>query len=92
LLQIIRLTTLVLSIIIVWLSIGGRSHYPRWIGFFNPILLLVANFAVFAIAPAIGKHSMPIALNVAFFIFFLLSTLLSLRIRNESLLDAEYKV
>ena len=83
LLQIIRITTLVLSVIIIWLSIGGRSHYPRWMGIFNPILLLVLNFALYAFLPAIGKHTMPIALNVAFFIFFLLSTLLALRVKDS---------
>lgn len=73
LLQVIRLTTLVVSIIIIWLSLTGRSHYPKWMALFNPILLIIANFTLFAIAPSIGKHSMPIALNVAFFIFFALS-------------------
>jgi len=80
LLQITRLTTLILSGIIVWLSISGRSHYPRWIALFNPILLIVANFVLFMVAPAIGKHTMPIALNVAFFIFFLLSVLVAMKV------------
>ena len=83
LLQIIRLTTLVLSGIIVWLTLGGRSHYPRWIAIFNPFLLIIANFIVFMIAPAIGKHTMPIALNVAFFIFFMFSVLIALRVQAD---------
>ncbi len=73
LLQVIRITTLVLSVIVIWLAWTGRSHYPRWMAIFNPILLIVANFILFALVPAVGKHSMPIALNVAFFIFFALS-------------------
>ncbi|MFT4726343.1 MAG: hypothetical protein ACI9UN_000838 [Granulosicoccus sp.] len=73
LLQIIRFTTLVLSGIIIWLALTGRSHYPRWMAAFNPIVLLIANFILFAVVPEIGKHTMPIALNVAFFIFFVLS-------------------
>lgn len=74
LLQVIRVTTLVMSGIIIWLCATGRSHYPKWMGFFNPIVLLVANFVLFFfIEPSIGKHTMPIALNVAFFIFFALS-------------------
>jgi len=36
----------------------------------NPILLIVASFVVYALAPAFGKYLMPIALNVAFFILF----------------------
>lgn len=83
LLQVIRLTTLILSGIIVWLTLSGRSHYPRWIAIFNPFLLIVANFIVFMIAPEIGKHTMPIALNVAFFIFFLFSVLIALRVPNN---------
>lgn len=80
LLQITRLTTLFLSGVIIWLAIGGRSYYPRWIAIFNPMLLIIANFMIFTIAPTVGKHTMPIALNVAFFIFFLLSVLIAFRI------------
>lgn len=79
LLQIIRITTLVISVIIVWLAWSGRSHYPRWMGAFNPILMIIANFILFALVPSIGKHSMPIALNVAFFIFFALSLCFSFK-------------
>jgi len=85
LLQVIRITTLVLSIIIIALSIKGRSHYPRWMGIFSPILLIIANFILFMVMPAIGKHTMPIALNVAFFIFFALSLCFSFKAqRSES--------
>ena len=79
LLQVIRITTLLLSMIVIWLSLTGRSRYPRWMAMCSPIGLIVANFILFAIAPAIGKHSMPIALNVAFFIFFLVSMLVVMR-------------
>ncbi len=79
LLQVIRFTTLVLSIIFIWLAWSGRSHYPRWMAIFNPILMIVANFILFALVPSIGKHSMPIALNVAFFIFFALSLCFSFK-------------
>ena len=84
LLNVTRITTLILSIIIIWLSLTGRSHYPKWIAIFNPILLIIANFILFRVAPAIGKHSMPIALNVAFFVFFTLSILCALRVRENS--------
>jgi len=79
LLQVIRLTTLFLSAIVIWLSWTGRSHYPRWMAMFNPILLIVVNFLLFAVMPSIGKHTMPIALNVAFFIFFALSLCFSVK-------------
>jgi len=74
LLQIIRITVLVLSAIYVWLTMTGHSHYPKWMAWLNPILLTVASFVVYALAPAVGKYLMPIALNIAFAVFFVAST------------------
>lgn len=79
LLQVIRITTLVLSVIIVKLCLTGRTYYPKWMAIVNPFVLIIANFILFAVAPAVGKHSMPIALNVAFFIFFTLSLIFAIR-------------
>lgn len=73
LLQVTRITTLVISIIFIWLTLTGKSSYRRWMAIFSPIALIIASFIVYAIAPALGKHLMPIALNVAFFVFFTLS-------------------
>jgi hypothetical protein len=73
LLQVIRVTTLVISIIYIFLVLNGKSRYPKWMAATSPIVLLVLNFVVYLIAPAIGKFVMPIALNVGFAVFFLLS-------------------
>lgn len=73
LLQVIRFAVLILSGIFIWLTLTGRSHYPKWMALLNPILLIIASFVVYAIAPALGKYLMPIALNVAFMIFFIAS-------------------
>ena len=73
LLTVIRVTTLALSLIFIGLVITGKSHYPRWVAVFNPIILILASFIVFAVFPALGKYLLPIALNVSFFIFFLIS-------------------
>ena len=81
LLQIIRVSVLLLSAIYIWLVLTGRSHYPRWMSILNPILLIVASFVVFVISPALGKYIMPIALNVAFAIFFILSTGIAIKKR-----------
>ncbi len=70
LLGVTRIAVLLLSAIFIWLTLTGRSHYPKWMALLNPILLLVASFVVFVLAPEVGKYVMPIALNVAFFIFF----------------------
>ena len=83
LLTVIRITTLLLSIIFIWLTVTGRSHYPRWMAIFSPIVLILLNFLIYAIAPQIGKHMMPIALNIAFFIFFSLSLLQVRTISNQ---------
>ena len=77
LLQITRVSMLVLSVIYVALTMTGRSHYPRWMALLNPILLIVASFVIYAVAPAIGKYLMPIALNVAFFVLFLVSIVIA---------------
>lgn len=73
LLQVIRVAVLILSVIFVWLTLTGRSHYPKWMAILNPILLIVASFVIYAIAPDLGKYLMPIALNVAFGVFFIAS-------------------
>lgn len=73
LLTVVRITALILSLIIIWLSMTGRSYYPRWMAVLNPFVLIIASFLIYLIAPQIGKHMMPIALNIAFFIFFALS-------------------
>jgi hypothetical protein len=45
----------------------------------------VMNFVVYAISPEIGKYLMPIALNVAFGIFFLMSSVQAQKIKSEFL-------
>ncbi|MEH6456588.1 MAG: DUF6796 family protein [Cocleimonas sp.] len=73
LLTVIRITTLILSGIIAYLAWGGKSHYSKIVSFFNPLVLLIFNFVVFVISPEIGKYMMPIALNIGFGLFFILS-------------------
>jgi len=51
---------------------------------FNPIVLLISNFILFKFVPSIGKHTMPIALNVAFFIFFAISTVFALKAQSAT--------
>lgn len=73
LLQVIRITTLVLSAIYVYLVLRGGTRYPKWMAALNPFTLIVASFLIYLAAPAIGKYMMPIALNIAFGVFFLFS-------------------
>lgn len=73
LLQIIRITTLIISVIFVKMVLTGDSRYPKWMAATSPIVLLLMNFVIYLAAPDIGKYVMPIALNVGFSVFFLLS-------------------
>ena len=82
LLTVVRITTLALSVFFIWLTLTGRSHYRRWMAAFSPIVLIIASFITYVIAPQLGKHLMPIALNVAFFIFFSLSLLQARAVTN----------
>lgn len=80
LLQITRLAVLGLSIIFAWLVLTGRTHYPKWVSVFNPILLILASFALWLITPLVGNFIMPIALNVSFGILFIISIYYSKKI------------
>lgn len=82
LLQVTRLAVLFFSVIFIWLVLSGRSHYPRWMALINPILLILASFAIWMIAPAVGVYLMPIALNVAFALLFLFSIYFSKKIKE----------
>ena len=73
LLSVIRITTLILSAGFIYLTLTGRSNYQKWQALFNPIILLIGCFVIYLIDKNIGKYIMPIALNVAFFIFFTMS-------------------
>jgi len=73
LLQVTRVTTLMISGIYVYLVLTGSSRYPKWMAATSPIVLLILNFVIYVIAPSVGKFVMPIALNVGFSAFFLLS-------------------
>lgn len=83
LLNVTRITTLILSLVFVSLSLTGRSYYQRWVAIFSPIVLIIFCFIIYLIAPEIGKHLMPIALNVAFFIFFSMSLIQSRTVTNS---------
>ncbi len=85
LLTLVRIAVLGFSIIFVWLSLTGRSAYPRWMAILNPILLIIVSFVIFVIAPGVGKYLMPIALNVAFMIVFSVSTLIVIRSKQGEL-------
>ena len=73
LLNIIRITTLVISIIYIKQALTGLTRYPKWMAATSPIVLLAMNFIVLKVAPEVGRFVAPIALNVGFSLFFMLS-------------------
>jgi len=73
LLNIIRVTTLVISVIYIKQVLTGQTRYPKWMSATSPIVLLVMNFIVLVVAPEVGRYVAPIALNVGFSLFFMLS-------------------
>jgi len=78
LLQVTRLSVVAFSILFVGTILTGRTHYPKWFVLFNPILLLLSSFAIWFFIPAVGIYLMPIALNIAFGLLFLMSIILSI--------------
>ena len=78
LLQVTRLSVVAFSLLFVGAILSGRTHYPKWFALFNPILLLLSSFAIWFFIPAIGIYLMPIALNIAFGLLFLMSIILSI--------------
>ncbi len=84
LLNVTRVAILAISIIYIWLTAKGLSNYPRWMAFFNPIVLLLFSFLVWLTVPTIGKYMMPIALNIGFAIFFTLSLIHARSIQSDA--------
>jgi hypothetical protein len=75
LLTVIRITTLLISLIFIRLALTGKSHYNKWHAAFSPIALLLSSLLVYFLSPNIGKYLMPIALNIGFGLFFIMSLL-----------------
>ncbi len=78
---IVRVLILVVSVLMAWGILTNRSNYPRWMVLFLPIVLLVAVFVSYVIAPAVGGLLLPAAMNIAHFIFFALSTVIVSRLK-----------
>lgn len=83
LLMVLRAVILIVSGIMVWLCLTGRSLYPRKMAVLNPIFLIIVAFIIFFTMPAVGKYIMPIALNVAYFIMFTVSLIIASKLPKE---------
>ena len=83
LINVVRVLVLVVSLLMAWGIFTGRSNYPRWILAVLPIVVLVAIFTSYVLFPAIGIYLLPAAMNLAHFIFFIASTLVAKRLRDQ---------
>jgi len=83
LLTVLRAVILVVSGIMIWLCLTGRSLYPRKMALLNPIFLIIVAFIIFFTMPAVGKYIMPIALNVAYFTIFVVSLIIASKLPKE---------
>ena len=63
---------LILSIIISVVVGRGKSLFPRWVAFFNPVSIYLVFFACWFLVPVIGRFLLPAGFNLAMFIFLTL--------------------
>jgi hypothetical protein len=80
LINIVRVLILIVSLLMAWGILTGKSYYPRWVVIVSPILILVMIFGSYAIIPALGGLLLPAAMNIAHAIFFSVSTVVAFRL------------
>lgn len=73
LVQVLRVVILLLSVFFIISILKSQTYYNKWMAIINPIVLLIAVFAIYFVAPSIGQYIAPIAMNVVHFILFSLS-------------------
>lgn len=83
LINIVRVLVLIISVLMIYGILGGKSYYPRWIAMFSPIVILAAIFGIYAIAPIVGVYLLPAAMNIAHLVFFVFSTWAAIQIIPE---------
>ncbi len=80
LINIVRVLVLVISVLMIYSIVSGRSPYPRWMVAFTPITILILIFLLYAVAPAIGVYVLPAAMNISHAVFFVFSTWVAARV------------
>lgn len=69
----LRIVIATLSIVFAITIVKGGTFYKKWMAIFNPIVILLLLVFLGKFIPAIGKHMLPILMNVTHFILFTLS-------------------
>jgi hypothetical protein len=73
LVQALRIVIATLSIVFAIAILKGGTYYKKWMAIFNPIVILILLVVLGKLMPSIGKHMLPILMNVTHFILFTLS-------------------
>jgi hypothetical protein len=69
----LRIIIASLSVVFVIAILKGGTYYKKWVAIFNPIVILLLLVVLGKLIPSIGKHMLPILMNVTHFILFTLS-------------------
>ncbi len=69
----LRIIIALLSIFFVVTILKGNTTYKKWMAIFNPITILISLVLIGKLMPSIGKHMLPILMNVTHFILFSIS-------------------
>ena len=73
LVQALRIIIGTLSVVFAIAILKGGTYYKKWMAIFNPIVILILLVVLGNLIPALGKHMLPILMNVTHFILFGLS-------------------
>ena len=73
LVEILRIVIASLSVVFAIAILKGGTYYKKWMAIFNPIVILILLVVIGKLIPSIGKHMLPILMNVTHFILFGLS-------------------
>jgi len=73
LVQVLRIVIATLSVVFAITIVKGGTFYKKWMAIFNPIVILVLLVIIGKLLPSLGKHMLPILMNVTHFILFGLS-------------------
>ncbi|WP_432410870.1 DUF6796 family protein [Rasiella sp. SM2506] len=69
----LRIVIATLSVVFSIAIIKGGTFYKKWMAIFSPIVILILLVLIGKMVPSIGKHMLPILMNVTHFILFSLS-------------------
>lgn len=73
LVKVLRVVIATLSVVFIITILKGGTYYKKWMVIFNPILILIVFVFIGKGLPSIGKHTLPILMNVTHFILFSVS-------------------